>query len=209
MAINFVSWRHYYISQFTSRETATLKISAGHFKSSTMNSNYISETISSQMSNKWKVKDNDGRDAEVNWNSYRMANWTINNVSDVITTGQPLDDTTMVHPLEKPWQLLKQPILLIVLLTCAYVFVFVVSLTSNCLVIDVIRRNAKLHTVTNFFLVNLGVADILVTVVVLPVTLLANMFTGIYTTYIITYSLVGLYYIYIANVFTGIEHASR
>lgn len=78
----------------------------------------------------------------------------------------------------KPWPLLKQPVSLVVLLVIAYVTVFIVSLTSNCLVIDVIRRNAKLHSVTNCFLANLAIADVLVTVLVLPVTLLASIFTG-------------------------------
>lgn len=57
----------------------------------------------------------------------------------------------------------------------AYLIVFAVGLVGNCLVIAVVYRSPRMRTVTNFFIVNLAVADILV-IVFLPATLVANIF---------------------------------
>ncbi|KAK2158720.1 hypothetical protein LSH36_165g07000 [Paralvinella palmiformis] len=35
-----------------------------------------------------------------------------------------------------------------------------------------------MHTVTNYFIVNLAIADILVCIFCLPITLLSNLYTG-------------------------------
>ena len=80
--------------------------------------------------------------------------------------------------LEKPWPLLKQPLYAVALLTTGYVFVAIVGIVSNSVVVAVICRQARMRTVINYFLANLAVADILVCVVVLPITLLENIFTG-------------------------------
>lgn len=46
----------------------------------------------------------------------------------------------------------------------AYVIVFIVGLIGNSFVIAVVLRSPRMRTVTNFFIVNLAVADILVIV---------------------------------------------
>jgi len=62
----------------------------------------------------------------------------------------------------------------------AYILVFAVGLVGNCFVIAVVYRSPRMRTVTNFFIVNLAVADILVIVFCLPATLLSNIFVREY-----------------------------
>ncbi|XP_046675150.1 orexin/Hypocretin receptor type 1-like [Homalodisca vitripennis] len=69
----------------------------------------------------------------------------------------------------------------IILVYCiAYLIVFVVGLVGNCFVIAVVYRSPRMRTVTNFFIVNLAVADILVIVFCLPATLMSNIFVRKY-----------------------------
>lgn len=62
----------------------------------------------------------------------------------------------------------------------AYLLVFAVGLVGNCFVIAVVFRSPRMRTVTNFFIVNLAVADILVIVFCLPATLMSNVFVRKY-----------------------------
>lgn len=64
----------------------------------------------------------------------------------------------------------------------AYVVVFVVGLIGNSFVIAVVYRSPRMRTVTNFFIVNLAVADVLVIVFCLPATLMSNIFVREYPT---------------------------
>ena len=75
-------------------------------------------------------------------------------------------------------QMLKLPVFMMVVLSFAYLVVFVLSIVNNSLVVSVIYRNPQLRTVTNYFIANLAVADILVSIMVLPLTLLASLFEG-------------------------------
>lgn len=67
-----------------------------------------------------------------------------------------------------------------VLYCVAYIVVFIVGLIGNCFVIAVVYRSPRMRTVTNFFIVNLAVADILVIVFCLPATLMSNIFVREY-----------------------------
>ncbi|XP_017781596.1 PREDICTED: neuropeptide SIFamide receptor-like [Nicrophorus vespilloides] len=58
----------------------------------------------------------------------------------------------------------------------AYFLVFAVGIVGNFFVIAVVFRSPRMRTVTNFFIVNLAVADILVIVFCLPATLMSNIF---------------------------------
>lgn len=69
---------------------------------------------------------------------------------------------------------------LTILYCVAYLFVFAVGLVGNCFVIAVVFRTPRMRTVTNFFIVNLAVADILVIVFCLPATLMSNIFVRKY-----------------------------
>lgn len=62
----------------------------------------------------------------------------------------------------------------------AYFIVFFVGLIGNLLVIAVVYRSPRMRTVTNFFIVNLAVADILVISFCLPATLMSNLFVRKY-----------------------------
>ena len=79
----------------------------------------------------------------------------------------------------KPWSTIKQPVYVVGLLAVAYVTVAIVGLVSNALVIAVVYGQPRMRTVTNRFLSNLAAADILVCLLVLPITLLQNVYTGI------------------------------
>ncbi|XP_011181084.2 neuropeptide SIFamide receptor [Zeugodacus cucurbitae] len=58
----------------------------------------------------------------------------------------------------------------------AYILVFLVGLVGNSFVIAVVLRAPRMRTVTNYFIVNLAIADILVIVFCLPATLMSNIF---------------------------------
>lgn len=80
---------------------------------------------------------------------------------------------------EKPWSLLRQSTPMVIILTLAYLVVFTLSIVNNSLVVASIYRNIRLRTVTNYFIANLAIADIMVSILVLPITLLSNLFEGI------------------------------
>lgn len=78
------------------------------------------------------------------------------------------------------YPLLKQSPYMILLYSLAYGLVFVSALVGNVMVMVVVGRNPALHSVTNYFLVNLAVADILVALFCVPVNLVLNLFSGEY-----------------------------
>ncbi|XP_012942001.2 neuropeptide FF receptor 2 [Aplysia californica] len=75
------------------------------------------------------------------------------------------------------FELVKQPLFMLVILSISYGIVFLLALLGNLSVIAVVARDRSLHTATNFFLVNLAVADMLVAIICLPITLLSNIYT--------------------------------
>nr|AGE11606.1 SIFamide receptor [Ixodes scapularis] len=58
----------------------------------------------------------------------------------------------------------------------AYSVVFVMGLLGNSFVVAVVARSPRMRTVTNYFIVNLAMADILVVVFCIPATLVSNIF---------------------------------
>ncbi|XP_071516608.1 neuropeptide SIFamide receptor-like [Panulirus ornatus] len=62
------------------------------------------------------------------------------------------------------------------LLCLSYVVVFILGVVGNCFVIAVVFRTPRMRTPTNYFIVNLAMADVLVIVFCLPATLLANIY---------------------------------
>jgi len=62
----------------------------------------------------------------------------------------------------------------------AYLIVFAVGLVGNCFVVAVVMRSPRMRTVTNYFIVNLALADILVIVFCLPATLMSNIYVREY-----------------------------
>ncbi|XP_062924713.1 orexin receptor type 2 [Mobula hypostoma] len=59
-------------------------------------------------------------------------------------------------------------------LIIAYIVVFIVALLGNILVCVAVWKNHHMRTVTNYFIVNLSFADILVTIICLPASLFVD-----------------------------------
>ena len=76
------------------------------------------------------------------------------------------------------YEFIKQPVHMVVIYTLAYAAVFLLAVIGNTLVICVVCRNAAMHNVTNYFIVNLAVADLLVGLLCLPITLVTNLISG-------------------------------
>jgi hypothetical protein len=76
------------------------------------------------------------------------------------------------------YPLVKQPVHMIVVYSLAYGVVFALGVIGNGLVVCVVFRTPSMNTVTNYFIVNLAVADLMVALCCLPITLLANIFSG-------------------------------
>lgn len=74
----------------------------------------------------------------------------------------------------------RHSMLITILFCIVYSIVFLMGLVGNCFVIAVVLRSPRMRTVTNFFIVNLAVADILVIVFCLPATLMSNIFVRKY-----------------------------
>lgn len=72
----------------------------------------------------------------------------------------------------------KVPVYMMAMYSLAYSLVFVVGLVGNLLVVLVVLRNPCMKSVTNYFLVNLAMADILVCLFCVPINLLSNLFAG-------------------------------
>jgi len=72
----------------------------------------------------------------------------------------------------------RQPVYMIVIYSLAYGLIFVLALTGNAVVVAVVWNTRRLHTLTNFFIVNLALSDMLVALFCLPITLLDTIFNG-------------------------------
>ena len=116
------------------------------------------------------------------YNSNKAYDWRTEyvNVSSQILkeSGEGSEDRLADANEEKPWSLLRQSTAMVIILTLAYLIVFTLSIINNSLVVAAIYRNIRLRTVTNYFIANLAVADIMVSILVLPITLLSNLFEG-------------------------------
>lgn len=89
--------------------------------------------------------------------------------------------TTNLSTIEQaPDRLYRHSMAMSAVYCVAYVVVFVVGLIGNSFVIAVVYRSPRMRTVTNFFIVNLAVADVLVIVFCLPATLMSNIFVREY-----------------------------
>lgn len=60
------------------------------------------------------------------------------------------------------------------ILIIAYVLILIIGVVGNSLVVCVVVRSPRMRTVTNLFIVNLAIADLLVVLFCLPPTLLSN-----------------------------------
>ena len=65
-----------------------------------------------------------------------------------------------------------------ILLCFAYALVFITGIIGNSFVVAVILRLPRMRTPTNFFIVNLAVADLLVVIFCIPFNLISSLFSG-------------------------------
>ncbi|KAA0716802.1 Neuropeptide FF receptor 1 G-protein coupled receptor 147 RFamide-related peptide receptor [Triplophysa tibetana] len=63
-------------------------------------------------------------------------------------------------------------------LTLGYLFIFLLCMVGNGLVCLIVLENRRMRTVTNLFILNLAVSDLLVGVFCIPTTLVDNLITG-------------------------------
>nr|XP_060643369.1 neuropeptide FF receptor 1-like [Anolis sagrei ordinatus] len=64
------------------------------------------------------------------------------------------------------------------ILVVAYLLAFLSCMAGNTLVCLVVLRNPRMRTVTNLFILNLAVSDLLVGICCVPTTLMDNLITG-------------------------------
>ncbi|KAL2078580.1 hypothetical protein ACEWY4_026265 [Coilia grayii] len=60
----------------------------------------------------------------------------------------------------------------------AYVLIFLLCMIGNSLICLIVVRNRRMWTVTNIFILNLAISDLLVGILCLPITLADNLITG-------------------------------
>jgi neuropeptide FF receptor 2 len=78
--------------------------------------------------------------------------------------------------------LMRHSMPITVIYCIAYTAVFLVGLIGNLFVISVVFRVPRMRTVTNLFIANLAIADVLVIVFCVPATLMSNLFVRKYQT---------------------------
>ena len=67
---------------------------------------------------------------------------------------------------------------MIIIYSIAYGLIFIFGVIGNGLVIAVMYKDPRMRNVTNYFILNMAIADILVAFLIVPITLLANLFSG-------------------------------
>ena len=84
--------------------------------------------------------------------------------------------------------LFRHSLPMVVVMSILYLVVFVLAVFNNTVVVSVIVKNPHMRNVTNYFLANLAVADITVSFLVLPITLLSTLLNGKSRTQRLSYS---------------------
>lgn len=95
-------------------------------------------------------------------------NWTIYNSSESVP---PRTNITFVG------FYLHQPSTAAIFIV-SYLLIFVVCMVGNGVVCFIVLRSKNMWTVTNLFILNLAVSDLLVGIFCMPTTLLDNIITG-------------------------------
>lgn len=75
---------------------------------------------------------------------------------------------------------IRQPVYMVALYSVAYGIIFLFALFGNIVVVAVVFKNRRMHNLTNLFIVNLAIADILVAVFCIPITFLDSLYNGKY-----------------------------
>lgn len=62
--------------------------------------------------------------------------------------------------------------------TVSYLLIFLVCMVGNSVVCFIVLRSKNMRTVTNLFILNLAISDLLVGIFCMPTTLVDNIITG-------------------------------
>ncbi|XP_061080870.1 neuropeptide FF receptor 1-like [Conger conger] len=65
-----------------------------------------------------------------------------------------------------------------VIFVFAYILIFFVCIIGNIVICFILLKNKQMRTVTNIFILNLAISDLLVGIFCLPITLIDNLITG-------------------------------
>ncbi|ESO88967.1 hypothetical protein LOTGIDRAFT_106319 [Lottia gigantea] len=67
---------------------------------------------------------------------------------------------------------------MIIIYSITYFIIFMCALVGNTMVVLIVIKTPNMRTVTNYFIANLAIGDILVAIFCIPITLLSNIFSG-------------------------------
>ncbi|XP_077164839.1 orexin receptor type 2 isoform X2 [Paroedura picta] len=110
----------------------------------------------------------DGFPSRRNWSS----STELNNTQEAF--GNPSAEYDEEEFLQYLWNEYLRPKEYEWVLIAGYIIVFLVALIGNILVCVAVWKNHHMRTVTNYFIVNLSLADVLVTITCLPATLVVD-----------------------------------
>lgn len=97
---------------------------------------------------------------------------------DAVSTTKTFPNKTTATNDTEYYDILRHPLYMIIIYSMAYTIIMIVAIVGNLMVVAVVARNKCMHTVINYFIVNLAIADIMVALICLPMTLLSNLYHG-------------------------------
>ena len=92
------------------------------------------------------------------------------NIQALLQAANETKNLTHSHILEEENEMFGKIILLV-----AYGILITISVFGNTLVCHVVLRNGRMHTVTNFFITNLAISDLLLTLINVPFNIARNL----------------------------------
>jgi len=102
-----------------------------------------------------------------NWSDYQLTNWSLQFIEEFgnnwTTDSQP------EYPTQSHYEYIDT-IALKVFFYGLYILIFILGIAGNALVCYVVLRNSSMHTVTNMFITNLALSDVLLCVFAVPFT---------------------------------------
>ncbi|XP_004703424.1 neuropeptide FF receptor 2 [Echinops telfairi] len=106
------------------------------------------------------------------WDSNSSENWT--HIWHVTNTNHDLDSDINITYVN---YYLHQPQVAAIFII-SYFLIFFLCMVGNTVVCFIVTRNKHMHTVTNLFILNLAISDLLVGIFCMPITLLDNIIAG-------------------------------
>ena len=95
-----------------------------------------------------------------------------------VTTTDMYENLTSSGMDTEYYDLLRHPMYMVIIYSVAYTIIMIVAIVGNLMVVAVVVRTKSMHTVINYFIVNLAIADIMVALICLPMTLFSNLYHG-------------------------------